>query len=54
MGDEREKFTDLIVKAVMSLCHGAKTKVRVKFELSKEFLHKLVYIKNICCQYLIL
>ena len=38
MGNEKERFTEVIVRAVMSLYHGAKTKVRVGSELLEEFL----------------
>ena len=37
MGDEKG-LPEVIVRAVISLYHGAKTKVRVGFELSQEFL----------------
>ena len=38
MGDEKEGLTEVIVRAVMSLYHGAKTNVRVGSELPQEFL----------------
>ena len=44
-------FLELIVRAVINLYHGAKTKVRVGYELSEEFLdwwYRLVYIKGLC------
>ena len=38
VGNEKERFTEVIVRVVMSLYHGAKTKVQVGSELSEEFL----------------
>ena len=35
---KKKGFSEVIVRAVMSLYHGAKTKVRVESELSQEFL----------------
>ena len=35
---KKQGLPEAIVRAVMSLYHGAKTKVRVRFELSQEFL----------------
>ena len=34
----KKGLPEVIVRAVMSLYHGAKTKVRVGFELSQEFM----------------
>ena len=47
----KKGLPEVIVRAVMSLEHGAKTKVRVGSELSQEFLVKLVYIKDLCCRH---
>ena len=38
MGDEKERLAEVVARAVMSLYHGAKTKVRGGSELSQEFL----------------
>ena len=38
MGNEKERLTEVIVRAVMNPYHWAKTKVRVRSELSEEFL----------------
>ena len=35
---KKQGLPEVIVRAVMSLYHGAKTKVQVRFELSQEFL----------------
>ena len=40
MGDKKG-LSEIIVRVVMSLYHGAKTKVRMGSELSKEFLVKV-------------
>ena len=37
MGNEEERYTRVMVTAVMSLYEGAKTRVRVGLELSEEF-----------------
>ena len=37
MGIEEERNTRSLVRSVMSLCEGAKTRVRVDSELSEEF-----------------
>ena len=38
MGDGKERLAEVIARAVMSLYHGAKTKVQGGSELSHEFL----------------
>ena len=38
MGDEKEGLSEVILRAAMSLCCGAKTKVRVRSKLSEESL----------------
>ena len=40
-------FPEVIVRAVMSLYHGAKTKVRVASKFSEEFLVQVACIKNL-------
>ena len=50
VGDEKKGLAELIVRAVMSLHHGAKTKVRVGSELYKEFLVQVDVIKDLRCR----
>ena len=38
MGNKKVRLPEVIVRAVMSLYHGAKTKAQVGSELSQEFL----------------
>ena len=37
MGNEEERIPEILVRSVMSLYEGAKTRVRVDSELSEEF-----------------
>ena len=46
----KKSMPEVIATAVMSLYHGAKTKVRVRIELFEEFLEQVVYIKHLCCR----
>ena len=44
----KKGLLEVIVRAVMSLYHGAKTKVRVDLSHLKNSWYKLVYIKDLC------
>ena len=48
----KKGLSEIIVRAVMSLYHGSKTKVQVGCELSEEFLVQVDvgYIKDLCCR----
>ena len=41
----------VIVRAVISLYHGAKTKVRVNLSYLRNSWYKLLYIKDLCCRH---
>ena len=41
MGNDKKGLPEVIVRAVMSFYHGKKTKVRMGFELSEEFLGQI-------------
>ena len=45
---KKQGLPEAIVRAVMSLYHGAKTKVRVRFELSQEFLVQVGVQQRVC------
>ena len=45
----KKGLSEVIVRAVMSLCDDAKTRVRVESACSEEF--ELVYIKDLCCHH---
>ena len=47
----KKGLSEVIVRAVMSLYDGAKTKVRVGSAYSEGFEVKLVYIKDLCCHH---
>ena len=46
MGDEKKSLSDAVVRAVLNLHHGTKTKVRVRLEYLKNFLFNLVYART--------
>ena len=47
----KKGLSEVIVRAVMSLYDGAKTRVRVGSAYSQEFKAKLVYVKDLCCRH---
>ena len=47
----KKGFLEVIVRAVMSLYHGAKT---CDLSYLKNFWYKLVYIKDLCCRHFFL
>ena len=47
----KKGLSEVIVRAVMSLYDGAKTRLRVGSAYSEKFEVKLVYIKDLCCRH---
>ena len=46
----KKGIPDILVRSVMNLYEGAKTRVRVDYELSEELRLKWEYTKDLCCQ----
>ena len=47
----KKGLSEAMVRAVMSLYDGAKTRMRVGFAYSKNLKLVLVHIKDLCCRH---
>ena len=47
----KKGLSEVMVRAVMILYDGAKTRVRVNLHIQRNMNQKLVYIKDLCCRH---